>query len=514
MSVAPDRVCVVIGRTRHKMVGVELEEAAEDGAKFVELRLDFLAHAPDLKRLLANKTCPVVATVRRAADGGRWSGTEEARLALLRQCIVGGFDWVDLETDIADKIRRFGRVKRIVSYHNFTETPADLEAIYQRMCQQDADVVKLAVTARTPEDNFKVLNLIAAAPQPTVAHCMGELGFASRILSLKYGAPFMYAAYNKERGIAPGMPSFDEVRRIYGVDRIDRDTFVYALLGDPVSHSHGPMLHNALFRKLNLNALYLPLRVAAPELTDFINAFQALPVHGYSVTIPHKEAAAALASECDETVVETKAANTLIWREEGGFTAHNTDYAAAQTALDGKLPPRMDGTPGILKGTLVLLLGAGGVSRAIAYALVQAGAFVTIASRTSQRAADLAAAVGCKYVDWQARHQVNCDVVINGTPVGMHPNVDESPLHASFLKPGLTVFDTVYTPETTLLVKEARARGCTVVTGVDMFVRQAAKQFAFFTGIEPPLEPLAKFLRKALSPVILKGDPDDEDEAE
>src|SRR3954453_13683592 len=124
MTADAQRICVVIGRTRHKMAAVEMQEAVKRGAEFIELRLDFIAKAPDLKRLLADKPCPLVATIRRPQDGGRWGGSEDARQMLLKQCIVsGGFDWVDLETDIADQIRRFKAVKRIVSYHNLTGFP-------------------------------------------------------------------------------------------------------------------------------------------------------------------------------------------------------------------------------------------------------------------------------------------------------------------------------------------------------------------------------------------------------
>ncbi|HYV34900.1 MAG TPA: type I 3-dehydroquinate dehydratase, partial [Gemmataceae bacterium] len=155
-AIVTTKICVVIGRTRHKMMQIEIQEAAKRGAKFIELRLDFLAKAPDFKRLLAEKPCPMVATVRRPSDGGRYSGTEQERHALLRQAIVSGFDWVDLETDIIDQIRRFKDVKRMVSYHNLREMPADLEKIYENMCKQDADVVKLAVTAQGPGDNLRI----------------------------------------------------------------------------------------------------------------------------------------------------------------------------------------------------------------------------------------------------------------------------------------------------------------------------------------------------------------------
>src|SRR6266702_1629083 len=175
-------ICVVIGRTRHKMVQIEIQEAAKRGARLIELRLDFLAKAPDFKRLLTNKPCPIVATVRRPQDGGRWSGTEEARRMMLRQAIVAGFDWVDLETDLAEEIRRFKDVKRIVSYHNMREVPADLEKIHERMCEQDTDVVKIAVRAQQPADNLRVLELLKKPLKPTVAFCMGDLGMPSRIL--------------------------------------------------------------------------------------------------------------------------------------------------------------------------------------------------------------------------------------------------------------------------------------------------------------------------------------------
>src|SRR6516162_5600400 len=157
-------ICAVIGRTRHKMMQVEVQQAAKQGARLIELRLDFLAKAPDFKRLLEGRPCPLIATFRRSMDGGRWGGTERERQMLLRQAIVAGFDYVDLETDIADTIRRFGNVQRIVSYHNLRETPDDLEDIFTQMCEQDPDILKIAVTAQQPLDNLRVLRLIANAP--------------------------------------------------------------------------------------------------------------------------------------------------------------------------------------------------------------------------------------------------------------------------------------------------------------------------------------------------------------
>jgi 3-dehydroquinate dehydratase/shikimate dehydrogenase len=498
------------------MVQVEIQEAAKQGAHLIELRLDYLSKAPDFKRLLATKPCPVVATVRRLVDGGKWSGSEDARRMLLRQAIVAGFDWVDLENDVADAIPRFGDVKRIVSYHNLREMPADLEQIHQKMCAQDADVVKLAVRAQKPSDNLRVLDLLRNPARPTVALCIGDLGIPSRLLGAKFGAPFTYAAFNKERGIAPGLPSLQEVRRIYHYERIDADTDVYGVIGDPIAHSLSPLIHNHALRALGINAIYLPFRVPRAELATFLKDFERLPVKGYSVTLPHKETVATLAAHHDQAVDKTHAANTLV-RGGDGFSAYNTDYQGAVESLKASLLAHAAQAPNgseiphpeghnPLQSRTALVLGAGGVARAVVHGLQREGALVTVVNRTAERAQKLAEEAGCRHVDWAGRHNVLCDLVANCTSVGMHPHVDESPLHPSFLKPGLTVFDTVYVPETTLLVKEARSRGCHVITGVDLFVRQAALQFRLFTGREAPLELMHKVVKRALSPVTIRDE--------
>jgi 3-dehydroquinate dehydratase/shikimate dehydrogenase len=482
------------------MVHIEIQEAAKQGAQLIELRLDFLAKAPDFKRLLDHRPCPLIATFRRPVDGGRFKGTERDRQMLLRQAIVAGFDYVDLETDVADSIRRYGKVRRIVSYHNLRETPADLESIYAHLCAQDPDIVKIAVSAQQPSDNLRVLRLIKNAVKPTIAHCMGDLGTYSRLLSLHYGAPFTYAAFNKERSMAPGILPFHDLLKVYCADRIDRDTKIYGVIGDPVGHSLSPLIHNRAMRKLGMNGLYVPFRVPRGELQQFIEMFREVPIQGYSVTLPHKEAAARLADYKDPQVETMGAANTLVMTE-GGLAAYNTDAQAAIESLRANLPPTPEGLAAHLASRTVLILGTGGVGRAIAYALRAEGAAITITNRTFERAAELAEKIGCKNVDWAGRHNVMCDTVINCTSVGMHPNLDESPIHSSFLKPGLFVFDAIYTPETTMLIREARARGCQVLTGVDMFVRQAGLQFKLFTGRDAPLELMTKLVRRALSPV-------------
>lgn len=491
-------ICVSIGRTRHRMMLAEIEEASKRGAQLIELRLDFITRAIDFKRLLQVKQCPFIATLRRQADGGRFPGTEEQRLMLLRQIIASkDFDWVDLETDIADQVRRYGPTRRIVSYHNMKEMPKDLERLHANMCAQDADVVKIAVRAEHPLDNLRALRLCWQAEKPTIAICMGEMGLPSRILAAKFGAPFTYAAFNKERGIAPGILSVEEMLHIYHYERINPATKVYAVLGDPIAQSLSPLVHNQAFRRFGINAVYVPMRVPRADLESTLDVLRKLPVHGYSVTIPHKEEAARLAGAREELVELTGSANTLV-PEGAHFRAYNTDATAGIEALKEGMAHREGG--GGLSGRTVLLLGAGGVARSLAHALREEGAVVLVTNRTPPRGLGLAEELKCRSVDWTARNAVSAEIYINCTPVGMHPNVDESPLHPSVFRPGLTVMDCVYNPETTLLVRQARERGCHVITGVAMFVRQAARQFQLFTGMEPPLEEMSRIVRKAVSP--------------
>jgi 3-dehydroquinate dehydratase/shikimate dehydrogenase len=252
-----------------------------------------------------------------------------------------------------------------------------------------------------------------------------------------------------------------------------------------------------------------------------------VPVSGYSVTIPHKEQAAGLAAHADPAVHLTGAANTLVRETDGRFTAANSDYTAAVESLKAHLLERAkDGPAPEMNQLFVLVLGTGGSARAVAHALHREGAHITVTGRNTEKATKLAADVGCKAVDWQGRHSlISCDVIVNCTPVGMTPDTDGMPIHTSFLKQGQTVFDLVYTPENTKLIREARSRHCHAVTGVDMFVRQAAVQFERFTGLAPPLDQMREIVRKAMSPLTRAmeeeaerteqaeaGDPDDGDD--
>ena len=208
-------ICVSIGRGRHRHMIAEHRHLVSQGAKLVELRLDYINGQINLKRLLADQPCPVVITIRREIDGGKWRGTEDERQMLMRAAIVDGVDYIDLEEDVAKLIRRYGKTKRIVSYHDFRQTPDDLAAIHARLAALDADVVKLATMANSPHDNLRMMQLVQSAKVPTVGMCMGDLGTPSRILCGRFGAPFTYASFHHERLLAPGQLSFDQMMNVY-----------------------------------------------------------------------------------------------------------------------------------------------------------------------------------------------------------------------------------------------------------------------------------------------------------
>ncbi len=325
---------------------------------------------------------------------------------------------------------------------------------------------------------------------------MGDIGTPSRILAGKFGAPFTYATFHHERALAPGQLSYQQMTEIYHYDQINADTEVYGVIADPIGHSLSPQIHNAGFRHCNLNNVYIPIRVPREDLAQFIDDAPALGIKGLSVTIPHKE-----------SVVQTvdrgrrrggrhrrRQHRAIHGKKRLGF---NTDYRAAMASLeaavaDGDDPLRK------LKGRTALVLGAGGAGKAVVYGLVRRGVHVVVADAVARQALTLAQRFDCRTVDWGTRHSVSADLLFNCTPVGMHPNVDETPFEKHHLRPSMIVFDAVYNPEHTLLIKDARSRNCTVITGVDMFVRQACMQFELFTGQPGPADLMRETIRRAI----------------
>ncbi len=489
-------ICVSLGRTRHSSMMEEHKALATKGAELVELRVDYMRKRPDIGVLLKERPTPVVVTCRRRSDRGRWFGTEEQRLAILREAIISGAEYVDLEDDIAKSVRRYGKTKRIVSYHNFDETPIELFDIHRRLSECDPDVIKIVTMANSPADNVRMLEMVSASEIPTVGFCMGELGTISRILCGRAGSPFTYASFSREREMAPGQLSYAEVRNLYRFNKITKNTKVFGVIGDPIAHSKSPLIHNAAFRKVGIDAVYLPLRIPADGLTESLKEFDRIGLSGYSVTIPHKETVLQFCDSLDEETNNIGAANTL-YRKDNKWAATNTDASAALEAIQEGL--KKSGGVTDLKGRKVLILGAGGAARAVGYALISNGAAVAVTNRSRERGRTLATELGCQFISWENRGAESCEILVNCTCVGMHPNLNETPFEQNWLSDSTLVFDTVYNPEQTLLLKYARERGCPTVGGMEMFIRQAGKQFKLFTNAEPPREYMTETLRRAMS---------------
>ena len=329
-------ICVSIGRGRHRHVIAEHRHLAENGIKLVELRVDYIQGEVQMKRLLKERPCPAIVTCRRKSDGGQWDHSEEARLQLLRVAIVEGADYVDLEDDVASSVRRYGSTKRIISHHDMVRTPPNLAHLHARMTALDADIVKIATMANHPTDNLRMIDLVRSARLPTVGICMGDIGVPTRILAGRSGAPFVFATFNDDRVLAPGQIGWRQMRDVYRYESIGASTKIYGVVADPVAHSLSPVVHNAALAAAGIDAVYLPFRVPADQLDEFIAEAGRWPLAGLSVTIPHKETVLAKCRHKDGLVTAIGAANTLSFTADG-IAAANTDAIAAVESLEASL---------------------------------------------------------------------------------------------------------------------------------------------------------------------------------
>ncbi|MBI5308641.1 MAG: shikimate dehydrogenase [Planctomycetes bacterium] len=506
------------------IVANNLDDAVKDMAEasrfadIVELRIDYMKR-PDLKSLLERRTKPVIVTNRPVREGGKFEGNEEDRLSLLKLAIQLQADYVDIEHDSIQRLRDdaalnalTGKTKLIVSYHHFQETPGNVSEMYQKLSKSGADIIKIVTFATTIVDNITIYRLLQQAKTPLISFCMGEYGTISRILYKKFGSYLTFASLQKGKESAPGQVSIHELLNVYRVNSQDKQTAIYGLIGNPVSHSIGPYIHNALFKELGLNAVYVPFKV--DRVAEFIKEFKALDSRGYSVTIPHKESVIGCLDAIDPMAKKIGAANTVVCKD-GRLVGYNTDCEAAMKTLECAIEGASHGSSqtkpattnnALLKGKTAAILGAGGAARAVAFGLKHRGAMVTILNRNYERAQLLADDVRCltgKHADFQVDQT---DIIINATPVGMFPAVDDTPIDRNKLKPGMVIFDTIYNPLETRLLREARKQGCTVVGGLPMFARQAAEQFQLWTGRTPSLESIEKIACERLANTQSRND--------
>lgn len=504
------------------MIG-EIDAATRAGAEAIELRLDYLASwdEAELKRLMRKASDfpgEVIATCRIAAEGGQWDGDESERISLLEHAGLNGADCIDVEHEawkVSANIRqKIGLVcdvnsdsvrprrQLILSRHDFLGTPKDLDGMLAALRDEPAHVVKLATKAESIVDAVRMLDLVrtSAADRPTIGLAMGEAGVISRVLAKKIGAHVTFASLDKGKESAPGQVTIDEMRQLYRWNELNEQTALYGVIGCPVAHSMSPAILNPAFAAIGHNAVYLPFRVepAYEDFKAFIDACLARPwlgLRGCSVTIPHKSNLLRYVEERDGVIEPLAArigvANTLTIQpgrntdgSDAAVSAHNTDYQGALQALqDGMGISRKE-----LAGRRVLVLGAGGASRAIVAGLTDARRNVVISNRTHARAEALAADFNAAILPWDQRMAHDAEIIVNCTSIGMWPESDASPMTTEGFRDKPAVFDTVYNPIETRLLREAKQAGCVTIDGVAMFVNQASAQFRLWTHRPAPAD--------------------------
>lgn len=518
-------LCVPLTADTCRTMAAQVAQATRLGADMVELRLDYLCDAtPEAIRELMSRTArfavEVVVTCRLAEEGGLFSADEPQRIQLLEAAVQTGGDYVDIELAawrrsamLREKIDalRLTRdpsrpLKLILSRHDFEKTPADPAGMLDDIASEPCDVVKLATKAESTVDSLRMLDALreSAAKRPTIALAMGEPGIMTRVLARKFGALLTFASLDTGKESAPGQVTMTDMLGLYRWNAIGPATAVYGVVGCPVGHSMSPAIFNAAFGEIGFDAVYLPMRIEPPyeAFAAFVDGCLSRPwlgLGGCSVTIPHKENLLRYVSErgghVEPLAGRIGAANTLhLQTAEPLPGACNTDYRGAMDALCAGIGC----THNDLGRFSVAVLGAGGVSRAIVAGLRDRGCRVTLFNRTLERAESLAAEFGAvaRPLDQAGDHRA--DIIINGTSIGMWPKVDDTPLPADALTGKPVVFDTIYNPVETRLLREARRHGCRTVDGAAMFVNQAAAQFERWIGRPAPTDLLRAVLLQRL----------------
>jgi len=495
-SKALPRICIALGLPDNPKLLEHANREADAGETFLEFRLDFLdkpEKGPDaIREFLANHPeCIVLATVRRHQNHGRFNGSIEEQLKILDESVEAGARAVDVEIEsaeqCAEKLHQFhGRAETIVSYHNFEATPP-LEPVLKRMMRVSAEAYKLVATPRKPSDYGRILALPKAHPRvPLVVLAMGELGFPSRVLSPLCGGLYTYAAPNATQGTAAGQVSARLLRHLYRVDKASKSAKLYGVIADPVRHSISPAVHNRAFQSRRYDAVYLPFLVTPGQLRDFFAMAEKLPITGLSVTIPHKQKIIRYLDAVDPLARRIGAVNT-IWRKAGKWRGANTDVAG----VIGPLSRQMR-----LARSSVLIIGNGGAARGAACALSDAGAKVALVGRNPDRVRALAKVCGAEPLSREQSLARHFDAIVHATPLGMFPHVNEC--YFNGVIPGEVVFDMVYNPIETTLLRHAKEQGKAVIPGLEMFVEQAVKQFEIWTGESAPRAVMERAAHEAL----------------
>ncbi|MCB9865192.1 MAG: type I 3-dehydroquinate dehydratase [Phycisphaerales bacterium] len=492
------RLIVSIADDQAEAVIASAQSALQTGADLVELRLD--QAAPDQVDALVTAATELprgrwIATLRSEEEGGRCTRSANDRRAILLRAAVSGAGYIDVERrDAAAPFwhdGELGDAGLIVSQHCLEGIPVNPAGILRQLRELRGNVhgaAKLAWACRDIAENLTALDLMRGVPGERIVIAMGEKGVISRVLARKCGAFGTFCAPDDGPATAAGQVTVGAMLEDLGWVGQTANTQLFGVIGSPIAHSMSPAIFNAQFRKAAANAVYLPLRVDSErELRGFLEGCRSRPwlnARGFSVTVPHKHAALGVAGQlADPLTRRIGAANTLDFMEDG-IAAYNTDYAGALGAIAAGMGVAEDA----LTGMRVTVLGAGGVARAVVAGLTEKGAKVTIYNRSAPRASALSSDFNCQTGDWDDRQRHNGELLINCTSLGMQPAVEETPMSPEGLRRDLAVFDTVYNPRETRLLRLARAAGCRTIDGVAMFVQQAAAQYLLWMSRVPDTE--------------------------
>jgi len=490
------KICIALGFGDVETLLKHARAELDSGETFLEFRLDYLSHPPSgvdaVRRLMAERPdCALLATCRRHQNHGRFNGSIEEQVRVLEAAIDAGARAVDIEIESAELAH--ARVEHlrskalvIVSFHNYGGTPP-VDPILRRMMKVPADCYKLVTTARKPSDNHKVLALAKAHPKAhMVLLAMGEMGLPTRVLSASIGGVFTYAAPNAAEGTAPGQVNARLLRNLYRVERFSKNAKIYGVVADPVRHSISPAVHNRAFQSRRLDAVYLPLLVHPAQLKDFFAMAEKMPIAGVSVTIPHKQKVMRYLHSIDPLAKRIGAVNTIT-RKAGKWRGSNTDVAGILVPLKKKIN---------IARSSILVVGNGGAARGAAFALTDAGAKVSITGRNPDRVRALGKSCNAAPLLKEQLRDLHFDAIIHATPLGMYPHANECFFEGKI--PGDLVFDMVYNPLETVLIKRAREQKKEVIAGLNMFLEQAACQFETWTGDSAPRAVMEKAAMEAL----------------
>lgn len=483
------RICVAVREPTSEGAVCAARRAAA-WADLVEIRADFIRDL-DVRRLLENKPCPILFTLRSRQEGGEYTGSERDRLKTLLEAARSGADWVDVEFSASWEavLNVVERNRVILSHHNFDETPASLASKVDEMARAGAGIFKIATKANRLSDNLTIASTLAHAASRKIELCalaMGPQGVPSRVLGAIWGSWMTFASLPGGEPTADGQIPADELVNLFRARKINPNTSVYGVLGRPLTHSLSPRLHNSVFAACEMDAVYLPLE--ALDVDDFALFCRGVQVEGASVTIPFKERVRACASSLSVEADRSGAVNTLLWKG-GAWHGENTDIKGFLKPLRRRVDPAR---------LRAVVLGAGGAARAVAYGLTSHGADVCVVARDPAKAEMLARQFGTAHAAWGDLKTMRWDLLVNATPLGTYPNVEESPLPGEWLT-GEWVYDLVYNPKETRLLKEASRRGCKVIYGSEMLLAQAVEQQSHWFGTPPPEEVMQAALDEALS---------------